>query len=395
MGKARPAGAAGAAGPGGLRVGDARRAPGGAEALGLCGAGAGGGAEEAGVALHGGGVGWTGPLGEAAAAELRVLGRHEGGVVGLARGGPPEAGAVLTSAGLDGTVRLWDPRQASAEAMRFAVPEKPPLFSCATLFHSGKYLLAAGAPGAVHLFDGRMGHLRALDESFGDDVTNVAFTGMPPGDRLLTGGEDGAISLFKTEEALRGAEDEALVGTYQSEAPVRGLGIWRDYKLWWTTGNETLHLADWRGLLDEDAPTDKLMPSADFTLPREDAARAAKKAGVDALARIDYVVGCVYDTGLQRLMLAAGTSAGALGLFPLSEKSQKVRQPVLVCPPGGRGHSSVVRGAQLSGAQRGALVTAGEDGRVCLWEAIDPSATAPGAGRERPAAKSGRGAQPY
>ena len=387
-------------GPGGagLRVGDARRAPGGAEALGLCRAGAGGGAEEAGVALHGGGVGWTGPLGEAgAAAELRVLGRHEGGVGGLARGGGGDAGPVLSSAGLDGTVRLWDPRQASAEAMRFAVPERPALFSCATLFHSGKHLLAAGAPGAVHLFDGRKGHLRALDESFGDDVTNVAFTGMSPGDRLLTGGEDGAISLFNTEEALRGAEDEGLVGTYQSEAPVRGLGIWSDYKLWWTTGNETLHLADWRFLLDEDAPTDKLTPSADFTLPREDAAKAAKKAGVGALARIDYLVGCVYDFGLQRLMLAAGTSAGALGLFPLSEKSQKVRQPVLVCPPGGRGHSSVVRGAQLSGAQRGALITAGEDGRVCLWEASDPSATtAPGApGRERPAVKSGRGAQPY
>ena len=355
--------------------------------------------------------------GERSGGGLRELGRHGGGVGGLAVAGGMGGGAALASAGADGTVRLWDPRAASAQAGLLEAPGKAPLF-CVDCLPRG-HLLAAGAHGAVHLFDRRggpqAGLLGTIEDSFGDDVTQLKFvegTGEPQ--RLLAAGEDGALSLFDTAEALGGGEDEGLLGSFQG-APVRNLGTYGDggARIWWTTGNETLHLADWRGLLDHAAME---LPEGhehaepiDFTNPRGQAGKAGKKAGEPALSLIDYLVGCVYNPQLGRLLLAAGAS-GSLGLFPVSEEKKKLRQPAVVCakraptdsPSRPQAHKAVVRGVEFlavgaSGA--GALLTAGEDGAVAMWEPCSEGADAPGGGggRERPekSRTARRGADPY
>ena len=183
---------------------------------------------------------------------------------------------------------------------------------------------------------------------------------------------------------------------------MRNLGTYGDGggRIWWTTGNETLHLADWRGLLDHAAMElpegHEHAEPVDFSNPRGQAGKAGKKAGEPALSLIDYLVGCVYDPQLGRLLLAAGTS-GCLGLFPVSEEKKKLRQPAIVCA-----HKAVVRGVELldTGAGgAGPLLTAGEDGAVAMWEPRNEGADAPGGGvgRERrdKSRSARRGADPY
>ncbi len=94
--------------------------------------------------------------------------------------GGPSSGdpARLLSSGLDGCVKLWDPRSGSAAAATFAPsgPAAPPL-SCVAAGGGGGALVAAGCrDGRVFVWDARRGDAElALCRAHEDEVTRLAF----------------------------------------------------------------------------------------------------------------------------------------------------------------------------------------------------------------------------
>ena len=306
------------------------------------------------------------------------------------RPGPGGHGFLV---GAGGAVMGFD--AASGRALeRYDVRPPGPVFSC----HASPdgLLVAAGSKERVVLFDRRTGkQVAVLQESFSDDVTQVRFT--QDSRYLVAGGEDGLITIFDVGKGTFD-EDDALAAVLSTDTSIAKLGFYgkRGDMLWCTTNIETLHCFNWHAAVAEDDAAG-IESTTVLEDARGDAARAAREAGVAELAKVDYLIGCQYDAVLERLTLAAGTAEGAVGIFPISKSKTKakikIKAPDHVCCGG---HRTVVRACEFHNARRGGggggggahrqLVTAGEDGRVCVWT--------PGGGSGFPAPDSGPSATP-
>uniref|UniRef100_A0A8C6S5H4 WD repeat-containing protein 89 n=1 Tax=Neogobius melanostomus TaxID=47308 RepID=A0A8C6S5H4_9GOBI len=123
------------------------------------------------------------------------------------------------SASLDGTVRLWDVRSPRPNRRSFDL-------SCSDSLLCGGTEQVNGEDSFLVFWDVRKPGgvlLGVYSESHSDDITQVRFHPTDK-DRLASGSTDGLVNVFDLSE---GAEDEALVGTCNSESSVSasaGLG---------------------------------------------------------------------------------------------------------------------------------------------------------------------------
>jgi hypothetical protein len=126
-----------------------------------------------------------------------VLEGHPGWVWGVCAVPGPGGGALLASAGVDGTVRLWDPATGSPRAVLQGHPGWVNGV-CAVPGPDGTALLAsAGDDRTVRLWDPATGHPRAVLEGHTDWVRGVCAVPGPDGTALLaSAGDDRTVRLW-------------------------------------------------------------------------------------------------------------------------------------------------------------------------------------------------------
>lgn len=255
------------------------------------------------------------------------------------------------------------------------------LFSCTA---SGDYL-AAGTDGQVLFWDARTTKQRlAFADTHAGDVTQVLFHPSHP-NLLVSGSVDGLVAVHDVAVGPLD-EDEGFCAALNLETSVVGMGTYGAQGLWCTSGTEGLFLWDVLSACREDEEGGSVAAEC------PDARTALAGRGGAALPAVDYLIGAQWDG--ERLLLAAGTQAGALGLFPVAEAAPLLgAAPVAVCCAGP--HEAVVRAAVLGAP--GMLVTGAEDSRVCVWtgEARHMAPREDRAVRKGGAARGGQRHTPY
>jgi len=290
-----------------------------------------------------------------------------------------DAPSALLSCSRDGTLRGWDARAGSQAASFMPPGSRQELYT----FDVSGHVIAAGGQGSVLFLDRRAPGrpLAEFDDTHMDDVTCVRFH--TPSGVLLSASLDGLVAVHDVGAGVY--DDEAgfaaalNVGTSVEEVGTYGPA---GERLWVRTGTETLHLWDWRQATRDGEPGgDGAFAEATDARAAAGAAAAAAPAAAPFFAQgVDYLAGCHYDAATGQLLLMAGGNEGALGFFPLDERSPGAAPggagPGLICPPAlvlAGAHESVVRSVQWLGGPGPLCVTGGEDAKLCVWS-LEPGA---------------------
>lgn len=296
--------------------------------------------------------------------------------------------SCLASCSTDGSARLWDLR--SPEASTSFTVSSQEVYSCSV--GRGDAAIACAASEKVLLFDVVAGkRLRTYKDCHTDVVNHVRFHPAEGGTKLLSGAEDNLVVLLDTEESR---EEEAMLAVIPNDECVRSFTLVGP-------GRSTLCCAstteDVRifglGLDDIGMKKAEFLGLRDHALLTRDESRG-------------YIVETFYDEPSQQVTILAGAGIeGDLMLFRLS-LAEPTPCGVFTLPAGAgpelTGHRDIVRSAVT--LPSGAIVTAGEDGRVCAWRE-EASADAGGAeqlgleptayGAQRTSGAAGRHAAPY
>jgi hypothetical protein len=255
----------------------------------------------------------------------------------------PEEPHLVTSSSEDGTVRLWDCRAAEGarEVQRYTA-HFAKTFATAALGGGGDHLVCGACKEQIVFWDRRAGTgLHVFEDSHSEDVTRLRFQ---PGrrNRLFTASVDGLACVFDCGGNPSDINDEdGLLAVMSTGTAIVEMGFCGGPGgggdadvLWVLTGNEDAWLFD----AAENGETlgDTLAHVLDT---RGAAARAAAAAGVPTRAvpgsmpedhevcglshQVDYLIACFSDGGAAgqpghgRVLVAAGTQHGTVGVFPV------------------------------------------------------------------------------
>jgi len=283
--------------------------------------------------------------------------------------------ACLASCSHDGSARVWDLRASEAGARRFAVAGHE-VYSCS--IGRGDGALACAASEKVHLFDvGEGKRVRVYNEIHTDVVNHVRFHPVDTS-KLLSGAEDNLVVVVDTNQS---SADDAMLACIPNEECVRSFTLVGPDRSTLCCASTTEDVRIW-GLGANDCGTKK----AEFLGLRDHPLLAVDESS-------GYVVETFYDQPSAQVFLLAGTgSPGNLVLFRVTVDGVTPAAVFSAEPlhAGGAaesplletGHVGIVRSALC--LPNGALVTAGEDGRICAWRegeshetgqlALEPSA---------------------
>eukprot|EP00798_Chlamydomonas_sp_ICE-L_P018394 gene18394-24866_t len=288
---------------------------------------------------------------------------------------PTEQPTILHSCSSDGTVRGWDMRS-SQQVEEFKCQQE--LFSFSALDN----VVAGGGQGEVLFWDRRNSSvgLASLADTHMDDVTQVKFHAASR--HVISASQDGLIAVHDTTRSLSN-DDDSFVAALNLDTSVEELDTYGPLgeRLWVRTGTESLHLWDWqRAIVDA-----KQGGHAAFASWPEARVTAAQAAGASSQAslfeEVDYLIGCHYDPS-GRLLMVAGTLAGNIGFFPLTETCSEADTSMMTGASMGApimtltgAHTDIVRSVQCWGdSLPGGIcgISGGEDSQVCLWS-TDPT----------------------
>ena len=264
---------------------------------------------------------------------------------------------LFQTSSADGFVRTWDLRTPmSVES--FSSQNQRPIYSCSC----DGTRVAGGAGEQLVLWDRRT---RKTMEVFRDthalDIVQLQFNNSHT-DVLVSASEDGNLAVFDFSSLID--EEDSFVGALSISTSVARLGFFGtdDENLWLSSGTESLHWWGWKESCD---PTISAAAgvTAESLTPRDLLRIGANPS--------DYIIRCYYDDSESTMYCISGSNEGAIAVYPCHAAQPSIvfgSHPAEVLQPGVNGHKDVVRDAIVIPHPSGhAIVSGGEDGRLCLW----------------------------
>lgn len=276
--------------------------------------------------------------------------------------------SLVFSACSDGTVKCWDIRLATQEAVQvfrgypsnafisFDINRSDVIVCAGTeKVEKDTFLVFWDARGITNCAGTTKEPLGVYSESHNDDVTKICFH-PDESNLLVSGSTDGLVNVF---DINKDNEDDALLSTCNSDSSVSFIG-WsgRDYKqVYCMTHDEGFCWWDIAQLDTEEPIT--LLHVLDV-----------RNTVCIERGSLHYLVGGLYHEKANKLFLIGGTSTGNIHLISCGTNGLS-----LVATLGG-GHSTTVRSFCWNLADE-SLLTGGEDAQLLLWEpgAVERSLT--------------------
>ncbi|NXU77306.1 WDR89 protein, partial [Oreotrochilus melanogaster] len=267
--------------------------------------------------------------------------------------------SVVFSACSDGTVKCWDIRLASQEAVQIFSGYPSNVFisfdiNCSDLIvcagtekvEQDTFLVFWDARGITNCAGTTKEPLGVYSESHNDDITKICFHPIEP-NLVVSGSTDGLVNVF---DINKDNEDDALISTCNSDSSVSFIG-WsgKDYKqVYCTTHDEGFCWWD-MAQLDTEEPITRL-----HVLDVRDAVCTENNS-------LQYLVGGLYHEKADKLFLLGGTSTGNIHL--ISCDTDGLSLVGTLCG----GHSATVRSFCWNQEDE-SLLTGGEDAQLLLWK---------------------------
>lgn len=267
---------------------------------------------------------------------------------------------LLYSASCDGTLKCWDVRSSSTDAVQIFKGYPNNAFasfdiSCDDLvicagtekIKEDTYMVFWDARSGTNTdYPGAQGPLGVYSETHNNDITQVRFHPSNP-NMVASGSMDGLVNIFDISQET---EDDALLATCNSDSSVSFIG-WsgkQHQQIFCLTYDEGFFLWD-LAHLHNDEP---------ITLVKMQDARKSLKLDSGSL---EYLIGGFYHKKADRLFVLGGSHMGKLHF--------------LDCEAGGltymyslrEGHSAIVR-AFYWDPEDNSLLTCGEDSQLVLWK---------------------------
>ena len=293
-----------------------------------------------------------------------TLAGHDRGVSAVAFS---RDGASLASAGIDGTVRLWDPTTGAAGAT-LAGHDRG--VSAVAFSPDGAVLASAGSDGSVRLWDTTTGVAGASLSSHRGEVKALAFS--PDGAGLASASEDGTVRLWNRATgvegiSLSGQASFSAVAFSPDGASLASAGYDGTVQLWdRATGAAGASLSGHRGWVATVAfsPDGAILASAgsDGSVRLWDATTGAARATLPG-HDVDVLAVAFSPDGAT---LASAGSDGTVRLWVTTTGAAGASLS---------GHEDGVLAVAFS-PDGATLASAGSDGTVRLW---DPNTGAAGA----------------
>eukprot|EP01094_Clydonella_sp_ATCC50884_P005147 TRINITY_DN14110_c0_g1_i1.p1 TRINITY_DN14110_c0_g1~~TRINITY_DN14110_c0_g1_i1.p1 ORF type:complete len:359 (-),score=100.59 TRINITY_DN14110_c0_g1_i1:43-1119(-) len=258
---------------------------------------------------------------------------------------------MLASSSADGTARVWDVRARNSALTLDCLPGKSGerrlnrVHSCALQPSTEAPVLAVAVDQTIQLWDMRNEYspLRTYEDVHTEDVLRVGFHEKAPS-TLFSGSIDGLVCQLDLEQ---NDVDEAFLGAFPINDSVARFGFFGDELMHVTTGTERLSI--WN------------CATGERVMDLDDIRPILSQAGVSAS---EYIVDCMWDADMERLMVLTGSYAGDICFSHLGQ-DEALTPLGLLSSPGG-GHTATVRCASWDMSNL-CLITGGEDSKICVW----------------------------
>eukprot|EP00934_Nitzschia_sp_Nitz4_P006304 Nitzschia sp. Nitz4//scaffold150_size53981//33462//34724//NITZ4_006680-RA/size53981-processed-gene-0.85-mRNA-1//-1//CDS//3329537080//6294//frame0 len=297
---------------------------------------------------------------------------HKGFVTDLVRDTSNPNALIASSA--DGTVAIYDVRQSCRPAIQVSVPLSEEALSVSVGFDGN--IAAVGTHKAkIHFFDVRGGRsiVGTYNQAHTNEITRVRFQTMSGAfgassattPLLVSAAEDGLACVYDTSQAT---EEAAIQNVLSVQAPIREIGFFgpQSEAIYCLTGSESLLLYH-----KDDAVCRK-----DFGVnTRHELNHLLNSTGTNAVAPMEYLVDCRWDSTLQELQLLAGSVQGDAAMYSVGERGLSFKHRLE------GGHRGVIRA--WDSLSTNTFVTVGEDARLCEWNRISTGSSLGGSSQRK------------
>ncbi|EHY58670.1 hypothetical protein HRR83_007392 [Exophiala dermatitidis] len=245
-----------------------------------------------------------------------------------------DGGSTAICAGGDGVVALFDVRTQSRTA-EFRTGKPVNALACAGSD------VAFGGEAIVSVWDRRQNRFRWQNTEINDEITALAYHPSQP-NLLLSGGDDGLVSIFDTNIA---EEEDSLVQAV-NHGPIHKAGFLGSSDLYALSSDQNLALHSLT-LQDTDTPE----PAPD------------QLGDLRPIIPCEYVID-VFRSGVDHVVACGSHSKSRVDLVPVNRGLKLDAAPRIVLE--GAHGEDVVRSI-FADDSSGVIYTAGEDGRIAAF----------------------------
>lgn len=275
---------------------------------------------------------------------------------------------ALIASAADGTVTIYDIRQAHTPARQLKLPRIGEEALSVSIGFDGAIAAVGSNKAKIHFFDvrGGGGVLGTYNQTHTNEITRVRFqTISSPGNTMITtspillsAAEDGLACVYDTSQAT---EEAAIQNVLVVQSPVREIGFFgpQSEGIYCLTGSESLQLYHKD---DSVCRKDFGIQMRQHLMQQLPENSGASQNNHRPMTSIDYLVDCHWDTERQELQLLAGNGQGDAIVYQVGEHGISFQNRLR------GGHRGVIRAWNFLSSTM--FVTVGEDARMCEWNRL-------------------------